>query len=179
MPTFRFDHPWTWYALWNLGVFFVALIPHSFMEWMSHRFVLHSKVIVKFAYEEHDQVHHHKYGADETFGIPGLDYGIDFRFRDWLIFLVIIMPMWAALEYWTGKPLLLGAFACACLWLHMFNVIHRHFHAPDGGWLERTWYYRFLREHHRRHHRNPKKNLNVAFLPIADFFLGTYDRDPR
>jgi len=55
-------------------------------------------------------------------------------------------------------------------------VIHRHFHAPDGSWIERTWYYSFLKRHHREHHRNTRKNYNVAFFPIADFLLGTLKR---
>lgn len=176
MPTFTPGHPWWWYVIWNAAAFFIALVPHSFMEWLSHRFVLHSKAIVKFAYEEHDQAHHKEYGAGDTFQAPGKAYGVDFHARDWLIFLVLVMPLWVGAEILVGKPLVIGAFLCAILWLQTFNVIHRHFHAPDGSWLEGTWYFVMLKSHHREHHRNPGKNLNVAFFPIADFFLGTLSR---
>lgn len=178
MPTWTLPIDWT-YALWTAAALLGSVVPHSIMEWLSHRFVLHSKAIVKFAYEEHDQDHHKKYGADETFGIPGLDYGVDFRFRDWLLFLAFVMPIWAGVEYLTGKPLMVGAFVCAVSWLQTFNVIHRHFHAPDGSWIEQTWYYNMLKRHHREHHRNLRKNYNVAFFPIADFLFGTYSRGAR
>lgn len=173
MPTFGFS-PWWTYILWNVLAFVVALVPHSIMEWMAHRFVLHSKVIVKFAYDEHDQNHHKVYLHDETFSKPGFDYGVDFHLRDWALFLVFVLPFWAGIEYLIQKPILLGATASACMWLQLFNFVHRHFHAPDGGWIEKTWFFRVIRRHHVEHHRDPRKNFNVAFLPIADFLLGTY-----
>lgn len=178
MPSFNLDHGIAWYILWNAAFFALSFIPHSFMEWLSHRFVLHSKAIVKFAFEEHDTNHHNEYGADETFGVPGKDYGVDFNVRDWLLFLVVVIPMWVGVEYLTKRPCLVGTTLAAMLWLHTFNVIHRHFHAPTGSWLERTWYYKLLRRHHREHHRDRSKNFNVAFFPIADFVLRTLKRSP-
>ena len=175
ITTFMMNEPWWWYVLWNASFFVVSLVPHSFMEWLSHRFILHSKALVKFAYEEHDQAHHVEYGPDQTFEVPGKDYGVDFNTRDWLLFIAIVMPLWAGVEYLTGKPLLIGVFASTALWLHTFNVIHRHFHAPNGSWIERTWYYKTLKRHHREHHRDARKNLNIV-LPLADFFLGTLKR---
>lgn len=179
MPTFTFDQPWWWYVLWNLGAFAVSLVPHSIMEWAAHRFVLHSKAIVKFAYDEHDQSHHRVYLANESFSVPGLDYGVDFHLRDWALFLGFVMPLWAVAEYLTGRPLMIGAGLSAALWLQTFNVVHRHFHAPTGSWIERTWFFGVLKRHHFEHHRDPKKNYNVAFLPIADLLFGTYSRGPR
>lgn len=172
MPSLHVGNPVYVYLLWNLGVFFVAWLPHSFLEWLSHRFILHSKAIVRFAYQEHDQRHHEEYGHGDTFHVPGRDYGRDFNLRDWALFLAFVMPLWAGLEWWTGKPLLIGAFLSACAYLHTFNVIHRHFHAPNGSWLEGCAVYRFLHEHHRMHHKVRHRNLNVVF-PFADLCLGT------
>lgn len=179
MPSFNLDHGVAYYVLWNAAFFAASFIPHSFMEWISHRFVLHSKAIVKLPYEEHDQTHHVQYGPDETFGVPGMDYGVDFKVRDWFLFLVFVIPFWIGVEVLTKKPLMIGTTLAALLWLHLFNVIHRHFHAPNSGWLERTWYYSVLKRHHREHHRDPRKNFNVAFFPIADFVLGTLKRGAR
>lgn len=175
MPTLSGTHPWFLYVLWNLGAFFVVLLPHSFFEWIAHRFILHSKAIIRFAYEEHDQEHHEEYGHDHTFAVPRRDYGIDFNVRDWFLFLGFIMPLWAGVELWIGKPILVGAFLSACAYLHAFNVIHRHFHAPTGSWLESTSVYWFLHEHHRLHHRLRHRNLNVVF-PFADLCLRTLVR---
>lgn len=179
MPTFHFDHPLAWYVLWNVLGFLLSIVVHSFLEHFSHRFVLHSKAIVKFAYEEHDLAHHNEYGADETFAVPGKDYGTDFGVREWLIFLVVLMPLWAGVEALIGKPILIGTFLSVVLWLQAFNTIHRAFHAPSGAWFERTWYYRLLREHHRGHHRDRTKNYNVAFFALADVVLGTYKAEQK
>lgn len=178
MATFLGGHPWYWYVLWNLGAFCVAFVPHSFLEWLAHRFILHSKAIVRFAYEEHDQQHHEFYGHDESFSVQGFDYGRDFNVREWLLFLVFIMPMWAGVEFWSGRPILVGTFAAACVYLHAFNVVHRHFHAPSGSWLERRGFFTFLRRHHRLHHERTNRNLNVVF-PLADLLLGTLATRPR
>lgn len=178
MLTFISGHPWYWYVLWNLGAFFFAFFPHSFLEWIAHRFILHSKAIISFAYEEHDQQHHEQYGHGETFAVPKFEYGRDFNLRDWLLFLGFILPMWAVLEWYViHRPIMIGVFVSACAYLHAFNVIHRHFHAPTGTWLERTAVYRFLHEHHRLHHQRRRRNLNVVF-PFADFCLRTLLRRP-
>lgn len=178
MPTFSFDGGWLPYAGWNLLAFAASFVPHSFFEWISHRFVLHSKAIVKFAFEEHDRVHHVIYGSDHTFhvqdGKPA--YGVDFTARDFILFIVIVMPLWGAAEYLSGKPLLLGAFVSVLVWLNMFNYLHRLYHEPKGSWVEKTWYFCFLKEHHRKHHEDTSRNLNVSFLPIADWALRTNKR---
>lgn len=172
LPSFDFQNP-TQYVLWNLGVFFVSFIPNSFVEWLSHRFVLHSKAIVSFAYEEHDRQHHRVYLADQSFSMPGFDYGVDFHLRDWLLFLVMVIPMWVGVEWLVGRPLLVGASLSTLCWLQMFNVLHKHYHVPTGAWFERTRYYRFLIGHHRKHHEDTRVNFNVCFVPIADWVLRT------
>ena len=179
MPSLHFDHPWHWFVLWNALAFAVSFIPNSFIEWLSHRFVLHSQAIVKFAYHEHDRTHHVIYGADETFGNRDFDYGVDFTLRDWVLFIVVTTPIWVGIEIAIGRPILIGASVSTLLWLQMFNVLHKHYHAPNGSWIETTGYFNFLKEHHRVHHRETRSNLNVAFFPIADFCLGTLKRGRR
>lgn len=176
MPTWDYNGSWLWYIAWNAAAFAVSFVPNSFLEWISHRFILHSKAIVRFAYEEHDRTHHVIYRDDESFSMPGFEYGVDFHLREWLLFLVFIIPAWAGVEFLVGKPILVGATLSTLLWLQMFNVLHRLYHAPTGSWIERTWYFNYLKEHHRGHHADSSENLNVAFLPIADIVLGTLKR---
>lgn len=175
MPSFNYSGEWFAYLGWNALAFVVSFIPHSFFEWISHRFVLHSKTIVGFAYEEHDRRHHVEYGPDHTFhvqdGKPA--YGVDFTPRDFILFIVTVMPIWAGVEFLAGRPLLLGAFLSVLTWLNMFNYFHRLYHEPRNSWFEGTWYFRFLKERHRRHHADPSKNLNVSFFPIADWTFRT------
>lgn len=178
LPSLDLSHPWH-YAIWNAGVFVISFIPNSFVEWLAHRFVLHSKAIVKFAYEEHDRVHHVVYKADQSFSMPGFDYGVDFHLRDWVLFLVVVIPVWTGIELLVGKPLLAGAILSTLLWLQTFNFIHGRFHSPRGGWFEGTKYYISLREHHFRHHADTSKDYNVAFPGIADWILGSLIRRPK
>ncbi len=179
IPSLRFDWPWYEFLLWNAATFVVSFFPNSFFEWISHRWVLHSKAIVGFAYQEHDRVHHVDFGADQSFHVPQGDkaYGVDFKFRDWTLFLVIMIPVWLGVELLVGKPLILGAVLSILCWLQMFNSIHRLFHEPRDSWFERTRYFQFLKTHHRRHHADTSKNLNVSFIPIADFFLRSIARE--
>jgi len=175
-PSLDFSNPWN-YVLWNSGVFMLSFIPNSFIEWLAHRFVLHSKAIVKFAYEEHDRTHHVIYKADDSFSMPGFDYGVDFHVRDWVLFLIVVIPAWTGLEILVGRPMLAGGILSTLVWLQMFNFIHGRFHSPRGSWFERTRYFCALRAHHFAHHGDTGKNFNVAFFPpFADFFLRTLAR---
>ena len=174
MPTIHAS--WEEILLWNLLAYVVSFIPHSFVEWLSHRFVLHSKAIVSFAYEEHDQQHHQQHRGDETFIAPSLLDGPDFRPRDWALFISVVMPIWVGIEFLAGKPVVIGAFLSVVSWLWMFDVLHRRYHFPRGSWIERTGFFKYLREHHRLHHVDPTRNMNVCFYPIADFVLRTMKR---
>jgi hypothetical protein len=172
------DMAWEWFLFWNVLVYFVSFVPHSFFEWISHRFFLHSPVILRFPYEEHDRTHHVIHREDETFHLPpgSPPYRIDFQARDFAIFLGTIMPIWFGVEFLIQKPILIGAFVSAMTWLCMFNFIHRRFHEPKDTWFERTRYFQYLKAHHRLHHADSSRNLNVAFPPFADLVLRTLKR---
>jgi len=178
MPTWNYSESWMWYVAWNAIAFGASFIPHSFVEWLAHRFVLHSKAIVSFAYEEHDRRHHVEYGPDHTFhvqdGKPA--YGTDFTLRDFALFLAVMLPFWVGVEFAMKRPVVIGGLVSVLLWLNMFNYLHRLYHEPKGGWIERTWYFGYLKRHHRGHHAVPSRNLNVSFFPIADWMLRTLRR---
>lgn len=178
MPTWNYSESWMLYVAWNAAAFAVSFIPHSFVEWLAHRFVLHSKAIVKFAYEEHDRAHHVEYGPDHTFhvqhGKPA--YGTDFTLRDFALFLAFMLPIWIGIEFLIKRPVVVGGIASVLLWLNMFNYLHRLYHEPRGAWIEGTRYFRYLKGHHREHHADTSKNLNVSFFPIADLTLRTLRR---
>lgn len=178
IPTFRMDTAWHVFLLWNLGAYAVSFIPHSFFEWIAHRFFLHSPVILKFPYQEHDRVHHVIHRADLTFHLPkdAPPYDKDFHFRDFCLFIFTVMPIWYGVEFLIQKPIMIGAFLSVLTWLNMFNWLHRLYHEPKGSWIEHTRYFQYLKAHHRAHHETTSRNLNVSFFPIADFFLRTLKR---
>jgi hypothetical protein len=102
---------------------------------------------------------------------------VDFTLRDFALFLAIMLPFWVGVEFAVRRPVMIGGLASVFLWLNMFNLLHGRYHEPKGSWFERTWYFRFLKENHRGHHANSSKNLNVSFLPLADWTLGTWKRE--
>ena len=60
-----------------------------------------------------------------------------------------------------------------------YEGFHYLMHKPSIPWIERSRLFRFLEHHHRIHHGQMDRNLNVL-LPIADLMLGTLVLDsPR
>jgi sterol desaturase/sphingolipid hydroxylase (fatty acid hydroxylase superfamily) len=66
------------------------------------------------------------------------------------------------------------AFAAGAPGLYYIGYERFHFlmHKPSIPWIERWRCFRFLKRHHRIHHFQMDRNLNVL-LPVADFLLGS------
>jgi len=175
MPTWTFDGLWYEYALWNALAFVVAFFLNSFIEYGAHRWVLHSNRFVSFAYDLHANTHHVLFQADETYHAQNDEMLQHIRFvpRDYVLFLLITTPIWIGAELLTQRPLVIGGVLATLAGLQLFNSLHLYFHAPKGRWIERTRIFRYLKEHHRLHHSDTTKNLNVVMLPVADLFFGT------
>lgn len=172
---------WHWYLLWQSIAFAIAMVVNSFVEWIAHRFILHSKAIVQFAYDLHHVRHHTLFGSDKSYEAQTEDVKAHVRFggRDYVMFLAVTFPLWCGMEFLCQRPMVLGGVTATLFGLQCFNTFHGLMHVPRGNWFERTWFFRFIKEHHRLHHANPMTNLNVAFLPLADLVLGTLRRGPE
>jgi hypothetical protein len=179
MPTFRFDHPWTWYLMWNAVAFAGAFVVNSFVEWLSHKFILHSNKIVSFAYELHDRQHHVYFNGTDSYHAVNEDVKKHVKFvpRDYCMFLLATTPIWAFAEVLSQRALLVGGVLSTLVALQMFNSFHWRFHVPSDTWFQRTWFFRFIKNHHRLHHADTHSNYNVHFFPLADWVLGTLKRD--
>lgn len=181
MPSFRFDAPWHWIVMWQAIGFAGALVANSFVEWFAHRFILHSKKIVGFAYELHDVSHHGMFGADETYHAldDHMRGHITFVLRDYVMFLLVTAPLWVGAELLIGRPVLFGGVLATLAGLQAFNSFHFRFHCPSDTWFQRTKFFQSLKEHHRIHHRDRTRNFNVFSFPLADILLGTrLKKDP-
>ena len=172
----------TQYVLWNLVGFVGAFFIGSFIEWTVHRFIMHRNV-VKFIYQLHTTWHHNYFKADETYTASLTDPADKWRLdhvlfvpRDYLLFVLATGPIWLGVEFTLGAPVAFGGILATVTGLQMFNSLHWRYHVPRDTWFQRTWAFRFLKEHHRLHHEDMTKNLNVHFVPIADFLLGTLKR---
>ena len=170
--------------LWQFPLGFVGVIIYgSFFEWTLHRFVMHRPApLVRYPYELHTLLHHHIFRADETYHAQSKEMleHVTFVPRDYLILLLINVPIFLAFEYLTGFPLALPGSIAVLAYLGMFDALHWAFHVPKGRFFEKFGPYRFLKRHHLIHHRHYDRNLNVVF-PLADlvfFTLTTRERRP-
>lgn len=177
MPTFQLDGPLLWYVLWNLFGFLGAVIVNSFVEWASHKFILHSPKIVKFAYELHDRSHHVMFRSDETYHAQNDEMKDHVRFvpKDYIAFLLVTTPLWVGAEFLLGRPVVVGGVLATLCGLLAFDVWHAFMHIPNDRWFEHTRLFKFLKDHHRLHHQDIRCNLNVVF-PLADLAFGTLVR---
>lgn len=175
----------TSWLLWTLVGFGGGVFVGSFIEWLAHRHILHSDRFVTFAYQLHDVSHHSLFGDDDTYTAvtdsdddKGRREHIEFVPRDYLMFMAATAPFWLLAEWLLGVPIAFGATLATLAQLQLFNSFHWRYHVPSDTWFQRTWFFRFLSNHHRIHHGNPIYNLNVAFLPLADLCLGTLRTKP-
>ena len=76
----------------------------------------------------------------------------------------------------TGKTAAFLLPACAAgvflLYYIGYEGLHYLMHKPTFPWIERSRYFKFLERHHRIHHFQMDRNLNVL-VPVADFLLGS------
>jgi hypothetical protein len=158
------------------GVAFLATFVYgSFFEWTLHRFVMHRRQkLLPFPFELHALIHHRLFGPDRTFHARDEEMRrhVTFVPRDYLILLLINAPVFLAVEWLTGFPIALGAGLGVLAYLGAFDALHWMFHVPRGRFIERWRPFRWLKHHHRVHHRYHTRNLNVV-VPLADWVFRT------
>lgn len=182
MPSFDWSRGVWFYALWAAVAFGATIIFNSFAEWLIHRFVLHQRrALLSYPYEKHDRQHHIIFGAGETYHAKDdfMRGHITFTALDYVLILLANVPLWIGVELLTGRPWILGGFLATLTGLQMFNSLHLRFHDPKDTWFQKTWFFLFLKEHHRLHHGDTSKNFNVYFFPLADWLLGTFMKEEK
>lgn len=156
--------------------FIISTIYVSFFEWTFHRYMLHAPVrFFRWAYRSHGGVHHSICRADATFHIHDGAPTHHLSFPLWSgISLVILgncpfVVLAIFLSCWLIPTVSFINFLCYYLTL---DYLHWCMHRPNGRLLEKTAWFRFLKNHHRLHHLMPRRNLNVL-IPLADWAFGT------
>ena len=143
---------------------------------MLHRFLMHRPLFsFTYAFKAHAIVHH------GTFG-PGRDYHmLDGKHRNlvrmawWnapVPFLINapvgVLAAWLIGSWWIVP----GFMAAVILYYSSYEYLHWCMHVPGPRWFQSTRLFKWIDRHHRLHHLQPMRNLNVV-LPIADFTLRT------
>lgn len=158
-----------------LLAYLAGIVYCSLAEFLLHRFVMHRKTLVPFPYELHAVGHHGMFGADATYHAldENMKSHVTFVPRDYAILLGIHAPFVMAAEQLVGIPFVgLGAALAILSYLLAFDWLHWSFHVPAGRFYENFRWFRWIKRHHRLHHANPDRNLNVV-LPLADLLFRT------
>ena len=160
----------------ELAAFVFYFLYESFFEWAFHKYLFHSPKFIKKTFKAHQLVHHQRYKFD-----PPRMSGRKVRKK--------------TISRWTGSRCpCLSAFICrssgpcsalpagrACgaalppSWptTPCTSISTRHARSRRALVRAKLRVFRFVKEHHRIHHKYMQQNLNV-FFPLADMCLGTY-----
>lgn len=146
----------------------------SFFEWVSHRYFMHEKRFPLYqAFHGHTMIHHQIYKGENFLARgPGRPPHVMLRLSTFPLILLFHLPFFYLFERLTGLPTMAGAITAFALYYASYEYTHYLMHVPRGHTVERYRWFRFLREHHRLHHKYMLRNFNVLF-PLADACLGT------
>jgi len=159
-------------------VFFLAFLfavwLGSVIEWVVHKHFMHSVRFMRTPHDRHAVMHHSERRA------PGKFFAKEDELKDYHLFETSFMPILWLLHtplflsvYWTlGLAAGLGVAAGTLFYVLAYEMLHWHIHCPDEFRFRHHGWFRFLIEHHRRHHNRSNINYNVVF-PIADWMFGT------
>jgi len=174
LPSIFSDVPLGTYFLCQGIALLATILYGSFFEWTLHRNVMHRKTWISYPFELHAMIHHKMFRHDETFHAQNEDmkHHVTFVPRDYLLLLLVNLPVFAAVELVIQVPVILGGLVACLLYLAAFDTLHWAFHVPNQRFFERFGWYVWLKQHHLLHHRYQNRNLNVV-LPIADFVFRT------
>ena len=165
-----------------LAAFVAAIVHASFFEWIFHRYWLHRPWLPKNVFTAHTLVHHQLCKFEDTFHVTEEEQHEALTFQWWggPFLIVLNMIPWVAL-LWGLKAvgidlprmvMLITAAVTFGLYYAGYEGLHYLMHKPTIPFIERWGYFQFLKRHHRIHHVQMDRNLNVL-LPVADFLLGT------
>jgi hypothetical protein len=165
-----------------LGVIPVAVVQASLFEWTFHRYWLHRPWLPKDCFTSHTLVHHQLCKFDDTFHVEEEEQHEALTFAWWggPVLIAINLVPWA-LSWWALASLgvrlpylavLITVAAVIMIYYAGYEGLHYLMHKPSWPIVERSWYFRFIKRHHRIHHVLMDRNLNVL-IPAADWLLGT------
>lgn len=152
-----------------LGVWF-----SSVLEWWLHKYPMHHTFFKHLpSFKNHAIKHHSERQAPGKFFVKKEEHHRYVLFKtSFMPFIWIgLLPVYGMLYRWFGAFGIgfgLGTF----VYLIAYEVLHEAMHQPDNFPLKHHWWFRWLIEHHRRHHLWVKTNYNVV-LPLADWMFGT------
>ncbi len=148
----------------------------SYFEWFVHRHLMHVRrpFPLQEAFKGHTLVHHQLYhwnGKFEATG-PGRPPHVALRWYAFPVMIALHVPLFYLIQYLVHVPVVFGSILGTTLYFAGYEYTHYLMHVPKGHPVERYRWFKFLKGHHRLHHKYYLRNLNV-FLPLGDLAFGT------
>jgi hypothetical protein len=167
----------------NTLSFVLAYTLMSFIEYATHRWMLHMNTVVKIfprtefvkkRLEDHAVSHHsHFYKCFRREDHPhGKHVGL-FIPLSFYVYITLVVGGFLLLVDWVSALYFLGFIVA-----HYFvwNKFHEIMHFDTKPWYVRApvsgWWFELVEYYHFLHHQHRNKNFN-AFLPLWDWLLGT------
>ncbi len=171
----------------GLLCFFAGFVYSSFPEWVLHRYVMHRVFNFfgfkfRYPFNSHAMIHHQIFKADQSYELKN-HYPRDQQSHQetipmawWngpVLIAIMSLPFLAMIfidvPWFMVISIILGIACYYCA----YEYIHWCMHKPKGRWFERTWIYKWIKDHHRRHHAHMNRNNFNVVLPLADLCFGT------
>lgn len=156
--------------------FVIVFLYGSFFEWWFHKYLFHSPKYIKATFKAHALVHHQRYKYEPNSYEWQQGQEKDHIAMDWFalpVFIGVHLPFFIAFQWATGLPVVWGCVASVIAYYTIYEYFHYCMHVPNNRFFEKFRIFKFVKEHHRIHHKYMLQNLNV-FFPLADKCLGTY-----
>jgi hypothetical protein len=158
------------------GSFAVGIVYASFFEWTLHRFLMHRPLLsFTYPYRAHAITHHGTFGSGRDYHLLNESHRDVVRMAWWnapILFLVNapvgLIAAWGIGSWW----ILPGFMAAVILYYGFYEYLHWCMHVPRPRSFQSSRLFRWIDRHHRLHHLEPGRNLNVV-LPIADVVFRT------
>lgn len=156
----------------------ITLVFASVEEWFIHKYFMHTTRFGRVPFERHAVKHHAERRA------PGRYRARPDELRDYQLFETSFMPVLWILHFplYLATWWLAGDWACFGVLLGVgsyilaYELLHWYMHCDDRFPFRHAGWFRFLSEHHRRHHHRARINFNVV-CPLADLLFGTYSSE--
>ena len=163
-------------ALTLLAVLVASVVYSSLFEWTLHRFVMHRPVgPFTYPYRSHAITHHGTFGSAKDYHIqPHVDpHLVTMAWWNGPVLLLINAPTglfaWWVTGSWAALAVFMGVMTSYYI---AYEYFHWCMHVPGPRWFQGTRVFKWVDRHHRLHHLEPMRNLNVV-LPVADYLLRT------
>lgn len=152
----------------------VTLVYGSVLEWIIHRWVMHSPRFT-LAYQRHTVEHHAQRRAPGHYYAKSEDEKTYHLFETSYMPVVFLLnaPYYGLFYAFWGRPAALAAALGTLAYIFTYEILHWAMHVPNRFWFRHWAWFQFLSEHHRRHHKKARINYNVV-CPLADLIFGTF-----